>query len=120
VAKAKGSKLRLKASTGKAPKVAETYTHPEQTVSMRPDVGTQAQFRKKKPPATYRYDSSLSPALDWDGQNGSRELGEWLLACIEDASLEPAPHDLSPHVPSLGPTAECWSRSARSRMPLII
>ena len=96
MAKAKGSKLRLKASTGKAPKVAETYTHPEQTVSMRPDVGTQAQFRKKKPPATYRYDSSLSPALDWDGQNGSRELGEWLLACIEDASLEPAPHDLSP------------------------
>ena len=31
------------------------YAHDEATVLMRPDVGTQAQFRKKKPPATYRY-----------------------------------------------------------------
>jgi hypothetical protein len=30
---------------------------------LRPDVGTQASFRKKKPPHTYRYDSSLSPYL---------------------------------------------------------
>jgi adenine-specific DNA-methyltransferase len=59
---------------------------------MRPEVGTQAQFRKKKDPATYRYDSSLSPALDWDGGNGARELGEWLLACIEDAAKLPPPH----------------------------
>jgi len=66
-----------------AGKVAETYTHPEQTSPMRPDVGTQAQFRKKKPPKTYRYDSSLSPSLEWDGQNGTRELGEWLLDLIE-------------------------------------
>ena len=27
----------------------------------------QAQFRKKKPHATYRYDSSLDPAISWDG-----------------------------------------------------
>ncbi len=33
--------------------------------ALLPDVGTQAQFRKKKPPKAYRYDSSLSPALDW-------------------------------------------------------
>jgi adenine-specific DNA-methyltransferase len=51
---------------------------------MRPDVGTQAQFRKRKPPQTYRYDSSLSPALDWDGQNSSREEGEQQLATIEE------------------------------------
>ena len=51
-------------------KIAERYTHPTQTSPMRPDVGTQPQFRKKKPPTTWRYDSSLSPALDWDGQNG--------------------------------------------------
>ena len=49
---------------------------------MRPDVGTQAQFKKKKPPVTYRYDSSLSPALDWDGQNSAREQGEAALAEI--------------------------------------
>ncbi|HEX5468575.1 MAG TPA: site-specific DNA-methyltransferase, partial [Gaiellaceae bacterium] len=57
---------------------------------LRPEVGTQAQFRKRKQPKSYRYDSSLSPALDWDGQNAARELGEWLLAQIEEASaLDP-------------------------------
>jgi adenine-specific DNA-methyltransferase len=58
---------------------------------MRPDVGTQAQFRKKKPPATYRYDSSLSPALEWDGQNPAREQGEALIReVLEAASLDQA------------------------------
>ena len=77
---------------GSAPgKVAERYVH-EQTSPLRPDVGTQAQFRKKKAPATYRYDSSLSPALDWDAQNGARELGEWLLGLIEEAAALDPPH----------------------------
>jgi adenine-specific DNA-methyltransferase len=66
------------------PKRAETYKHPEATSLLRPDVGTQAQFRKKKPPQRYRYDSSLSPALDWDGQNPAREQGEEQLAVISD------------------------------------
>ncbi|MFN7591662.1 MAG: site-specific DNA-methyltransferase, partial [Planctomycetota bacterium] len=65
------------------------YRHPEATTPLRPEVGTQAQFKKKKAPATYRYDSSLSPALAFDGQNGARELGEWLLARIEEASRLP-------------------------------
>jgi len=69
---------------------AESYRHPEADSPLRPEAGTQAQFRKKKPPVTYRYDSSLSPSLEWDGQNGVRELGEWLLQCIKDAArLEP-------------------------------
>ena len=73
----------------RAAKRAETYRHEEEAL-LRPDVGTQAQFKKRKPPKTYRYDSSLSPALDWDGGNAARELGEWLLAQIEEASaLEP-------------------------------
>jgi adenine-specific DNA-methyltransferase len=55
---------------------AESYKHPESESLMRPDVGTQAQFKKKKPPVTYRYDSSPSPALDWDRQNPAREQGE--------------------------------------------
>ncbi|MCZ7588265.1 MAG: site-specific DNA-methyltransferase [Gaiella sp.] len=71
------------------PKRAETYRHDEEAL-LRPEVGTQAAFRKRKPPKTYRYDSSLSPALDWDGSNHARELGEWLIAQIEEASvLEP-------------------------------
>ncbi len=53
---------------------------------MRPDVGTQAAFKKKKPPVTYRYDSSLSPSLDWDGQNPAREQGEAQIARIDELS----------------------------------
>ena len=60
----------------KAPPKAESYKHSDATTPMRPDVGTQAQFRKNKPPQTYCYDSSLSPAMDWDGQNAAREAGE--------------------------------------------
>lgn len=71
---------------------AKTYRHLESDSPLRPDVGTQAQFRKKKPPKTYRYDSLLSPALDWDGQNSARELGEWLIAMIEKAAALPPPH----------------------------
>ena len=56
-------------------------------------MGTQPQFKKKKPPATYRYDSSLSPALDWDSQNPARDTGEWLLALIERAASLPPPHE---------------------------
>jgi len=49
---------------------------------MRPDVGAQGAFRKKKPPATYKYDSSLAPEMNWDGQNPAREEGEALIARI--------------------------------------
>lgn len=63
-------------------KQTSSYSHPEADALMRPDVGTQAQFRKKKPPKRYRYDSSLAPELQWDGQNGARELGEWLIGVI--------------------------------------
>jgi len=57
-----------------------------------PGRGDAGRFRKKRPPRTYRYDSSLSPALDWDGQNPARELGEWLLGLIERAAALPPPH----------------------------
>ena len=63
---------------------AEGYRHPEATAALRPDVGTQAQFRKKKGPAAYQYDSSLSPALDWDGQNPAREQAEAKIAALQD------------------------------------
>jgi adenine-specific DNA-methyltransferase len=70
---------------------AKTYTHAQRAL-LRPEVGTQAQFRKRKPPKAYSFDSSLSPALDWDGQNSARELGEWLLAQIEEAATLEPPH----------------------------
>ena len=75
-----------------APPKAETYRHPEADSPLRPEIGTQPQFRKKKPPATYRYDSSFAPALDWDGQNPARELGEWLIDLIARAAALPPLH----------------------------
>ncbi len=72
-----------------------TYRYPMAKAMLRPDVGVQSQFRKKKPPQRYRYDSSLSPSLDWDGENSTRELGEWLIHCIEQASRLEPPHIFS-------------------------
>lgn len=67
------------------------YKHPEAKSLMRPEVGTQAQFKKKKPKQTYRYDDSLSPVLDWDAKNPAREQGEQLIKQVLDAkSLEEA------------------------------
>lgn len=64
---------------------AEPNRHSEATSPLRPEVGTQAQFKKKKPPAVHRYDSSLSPEMKWDGQSPARELGVWLLAGVKEA-----------------------------------
>ena len=69
---------------GKKQQRAEGYRHSEASALLRPDVGTQAQFRKKRKPVTYRYDPSLSPALDWDGQNPAREQGEANIAALEE------------------------------------
>jgi adenine-specific DNA-methyltransferase len=71
--------------TSRATREASSYRHPEAELPLRPEVGTQPQFKKRKPPVTYRYDSSLSPALEWDGQNHAREAGEALIREILDA-----------------------------------
>jgi adenine-specific DNA-methyltransferase len=48
-------KGRRKSSPGDGPdRVAESYAHYEARSPLRPDAGTQPQFRKKKPPRTYR------------------------------------------------------------------
>jgi adenine-specific DNA-methyltransferase len=67
----------------KGKKEAKTYNHAGEH-PLRPDVGTQAQFKKKKPPVSYRYDSSLSPELDWD-DNPAREQAEALIKQILEA-----------------------------------
>src|SRR5205807_6804551 len=46
----------------------EPYTHPTADAVGRPEVGTQPLFKKKKPPKTYSYDSSLDPQLVWSGK----------------------------------------------------
>lgn len=90
--KATAAKRVSKGGKAAATRQADMYRHPEAENLLRPEVGTQAQFKKKLPPVTYRYDSSLAPSLDWDAQNSARDLGEWLLAKIEEAAKLPAPH----------------------------
>ena len=64
---------------------AEAYDHKDQEALLRPDVGLQAQFKKKKPPAKYRYDPSLDPELSWD-INADRERAEALIEQIRTAT----------------------------------
>jgi adenine-specific DNA-methyltransferase len=75
---------RVSSSSKPTTKPAKSYKHPESDSPMRPEVGTQAQFKKKLPPAKYRYDDSLSPVLEWDGQNPARERGEARIAKAEE------------------------------------
>ena len=65
---------------------AAQYVHDTLAVQ-RPDAGLQDHFVAQKPPKTYRYDSSVDPALSWDEQR-ERDLGEWLLALIAQAAKE--------------------------------
>lgn len=61
-----------------------TYSHQQEAVQ-RPDVGVQPEFDARKPPKSYRYDSSLAPELVWD-ENAERDMAEWLLALVERAA----------------------------------
>lgn len=61
-----------------------TYSHQQEAVQ-RPDVGVQPEFNAKKPPKTYRYDSSLAPELVWD-ESAERDMAEWLLSLVEQAA----------------------------------
>jgi len=79
---------RTKNSSDPAP--AKSYTHKDQTALMRPDVGTQAQFKKRKEPVRYAYDHPI-PLLQWDGHNPAREKGEALIReILEAGSLDSA------------------------------
>ena len=95
--------------TRTSPQAAE-YRHQEQTPA-RPDVGTQPQFKKRAPPKTWRYDSSLSPALEWDGQNAAREQGEALIAELEARIRELRAMLAQQFTPSSQPTSTKGDRT---------
>lgn len=86
MAKKRVSTKPAKSASSKPQLETDSYLHPTADSPSRPDVGTQANFKKKKSPATYRYDSSLSPALDFDSNNPAREQGEQLIASILNAA----------------------------------
>ena len=62
------------------------YQHTQQA-TQRPDVGVQDQFTAKKPAKTYRYDSSLDPALSWD-ESRERARVEWLLGLVQRCATD--------------------------------
>jgi len=62
------------------------YQHSQQA-TQRPDVGVQDHFIAKKSPRTYRYDSSLDPALSWD-ESRDRDLAEWLVGLVHRCATE--------------------------------
>jgi adenine-specific DNA-methyltransferase len=64
-----------------------TDYHHSQEATQRPDVGVQDQFNTKKPPKTYRYDSSIDPTLSWD-ENRDRDLAEWLIGLVQRCAVE--------------------------------
>ena len=109
----KTAPARRPASPKRAPKTGRLaptaeYRHKEEALA-RPDVGTQPQFRKKAAPKTYRYDSSLAPALDWDSQNPAREQGEALIAQLERSIT--ALREKLARLPSTSGTREHLERS---------
>jgi len=63
-----GGKAAAGRKKAAVPQQTEPYTHPSADMAGRPEVGTQALFKKKKPPKTYSYDSSLDPQLVWAGK----------------------------------------------------
>ena len=78
------------------PKEAQSYRYPDADLAARPEIGAQAHFKKAKPPATYRFDSSLAPELQWDGQNPVRETAEALIKEIADCGLRIADLAIQP------------------------
>jgi adenine-specific DNA-methyltransferase len=78
---------RPAAATADPANAVKDYRH-RQEATARPDAGAAPRFRAKRETVTYRYDSSLSPALDWD-TNPARDTASWLLAAIEEAATLP-------------------------------
>ena len=72
---------KRKAAPAAADGSTADYQH-TQEATQRPDVGVQDHFSARKPPKTYRYDSSLDPALSWD-ENRDRDLAEWLIGLVQ-------------------------------------
>jgi len=84
-----GKPAKRNAESVAPPATAQSYEHAHADLAARPEAGTQAQFRKKKAPTTYRYDSSLAPELVWDGANSAvRDRAEELLRTVEAAMAD--------------------------------
>ena len=81
--------MAVRKSSSAAKAKTASYQHPDAKALIRPEAGAQTRFTKKKPAATYRYDSSLAPELVWDDQK-VRDEGEGHLA-LEFSNTTPLP-----------------------------
>jgi len=75
-----------KRTTAAPATAAASYEHKSAEALIRPEVGVQPRFKKRKPPASFAYDPSLAPTMQWDGGNVARERGEALIARIDAAA----------------------------------
>ncbi len=91
------------------PTPARAYEHLGADAALRPEAGTQAQFRKKKVPATYRYDSSIAPELVWDGENAAlRDRVADLFAVVEAGLQADGVDDAAAAARAAGRDAAQW------------
>ncbi len=63
-------------------KPVEDYKHTAATGARVPDAGAQSFIKSQHAPGKYRFDSSLSPLLEWDEANPAREEAEAHIAQI--------------------------------------
>ncbi len=89
---------------------AKNYTHPDATSLLRPDVGVQAQFRKKKPPKTYRYDSSHA-----GGGSGTIPLTVNGLRRCRGEGREGTERKKTPYIELAGDPLDCFGGVAPSQ-----
>src|SRR6267154_695430 len=70
---------------------SKDYKHRESTSPMRPNAGVQSHYNTRHEAKTFRYDASLAPVMQWDGQNPAREQAEALIRrTLEAVTLEDA------------------------------
>jgi adenine-specific DNA-methyltransferase len=103
-----------RAVNSKNRKSAKAYDHKETEAVLRPDIGLQAQFKKKKEPAKYRYDRSLDPQLSWD-INADREHAEALIEKIRNAKSVEDAHAAAEELKRMASPFLNWAGEGRAQ-----
>jgi adenine-specific DNA-methyltransferase len=80
------SRKTTSSASGSGKASAVSFEHKGAEAVIRPEVGVQSRFKKRKPPAKYAYDPSLAPTMQWDAGNPARDKGEALIARIQAAA----------------------------------
>jgi len=103
--------MARRAASSKSSKAAKAYDHKETEAVLRPDIGIQAQFKKKKEPAKYRYDRSLDPQLSWD-INADREYAEALIEKVRSAKSVDDAHAAAEELKRISSPFLTWAGKA--------